>query len=281
MTPRHRRTTAESPCAGVHFITDERGGVTVLLDGHPQSYVDPADPSNLAFEYVAQMALALDALAPPGPLAVTHVGGAGLTLPRYVAHSRPRSPQIVLEPDAATTESVRRELPLPRGHRIRVRAEDGAAGVAALADASADAVLLDAFADGRVPAALGAVEFLAQTARVLRPGGLLIANVADEPARRYLGRFAAGCAAAGLGHLAFIATHDVLKGRRFGNTVIVAGAAAYDVHALRRAAARCPFPTGVRAESDLTRWTAGSAPFTAESAQPSPQPPAPGAWRAI
>ena len=45
----------------------------------------------------------LDAL-PAGPVAVSHVGGAAMTLPRYVAHTRPGSPQIVLEPDAALTE---------------------------------------------------------------------------------------------------------------------------------------------------------------------------------
>ncbi len=61
----------------------------------------------------------------PGGLAVTHVGGAAMTLPRYVQHTRPGSPQVVLEPDAALTERVRRDLPLPRGHRIRVRPQPG------------------------------------------------------------------------------------------------------------------------------------------------------------
>ena len=40
----------------------------------------------------------LDAL-PAGPLAVTHVGGGGCTLARYLAATRPGSSQIVLEPD--------------------------------------------------------------------------------------------------------------------------------------------------------------------------------------
>jgi hypothetical protein len=60
------------------------------------------------------MGLVLDAL-PCGPLAVTHVGGAGLTLARYVQHTRPGSPQIVLEPDTATSPQ-----PPPReGWRLR------------------------------------------------------------------------------------------------------------------------------------------------------------------
>ncbi|MBA2696071.1 MAG: hypothetical protein H0U62_09605, partial [Actinobacteria bacterium] len=104
-----------------------------MAGGHPQSHVQPDDPTLLVFEYVQHLAMVLDTL-PPGRLGVTHVGGAGLTLARYVEHTRPGSPQIVLEPDAALTELVRREVPLPRGHRIRVRPVDGRTGVAALKD---------------------------------------------------------------------------------------------------------------------------------------------------
>ena len=44
-------------------------------------------------------ALVLEALRPdPAPLAVTHVGGAGMTLARWVHRVHPGSPQIVLEP---------------------------------------------------------------------------------------------------------------------------------------------------------------------------------------
>lgn len=280
--PSARRTSPHVAVPGdgdLALIPDDSGGVTLLRDGQPQSYVDVADPTRLEFEYVAQMGLALDALASAGPLAVTHVGGAGLTLARYVAHTRPGSPQIVLEPDAATTAVVRRELPLPRGHRIRVRAQDGANGVAALADGSADAVLLDAYAQGRLPPDLGTLGFFAQVARVLRPSGLLVANVADEPARAYLRRFAAGVAAAGLGRIALVATHDVLKGRRFGNTVLVASATPYDPDALRRAATRCLYPSGVRAGGEVARWVGGARPFGPGDEAASPPPPELGGWR--
>ncbi|WP_194092442.1 spermidine synthase [Ornithinimicrobium flavum] len=110
-------------------VWDERGGATVVRDGFPQSYVDPDDPLLLVFEYVEQFALVLQALRPdPAPLAVTHVGGAGMTLARWLHRTHPGSPQIVLEPDVALTELVRRELPLPRGHRIRVRPVTGQRG---------------------------------------------------------------------------------------------------------------------------------------------------------
>ncbi len=176
------------------FEVDERGGVTVVVDGQPQSHVDPADPGLLAFDYVAHLALVLDAL-PAGPLRVTHIGGAGLTLARWVQHTRPGSPQVVLEPDAELTAAVRQRLPLPRDHRIRVRDVAGRAGLAALRDGSADVLVLDAYAAGRVPGDLTTVEAWREAARVVGPSGVLVANLADEPGLAYLARVLAGLVA--------------------------------------------------------------------------------------
>ena len=36
---------------------DERGGVTVHMDGSPQSHVQPDDPTLLVFEYVQHLSL--------------------------------------------------------------------------------------------------------------------------------------------------------------------------------------------------------------------------------
>ena len=228
--------SAEGPSSeSVRFEPDGHGGWTVMLDGQPQSHVDLADPGLITFEYVQHFALAIGACSPtaPAPLRVTHVGGAGLTLARWVQHTRPVSPQIVLEPDAALTAAVRERLPLPRGHRIRVRPLDGRTGVRGLATASADVLVLDAYAAGRVPAELATPEFLADVARVLAPGGLLLANLADEPGLRWAARFLATLASVegfgGPAVLAVLATHDVLKGRRFGNLVAVASRGADDL----------------------------------------------------
>ena len=48
---------------------DERGGVTVHVDGQPQSHVQPDDPGLLAFEYVQHLALAVDACGAPARMA--------------------------------------------------------------------------------------------------------------------------------------------------------------------------------------------------------------------
>lgn len=277
------------------FVPDDVG-VTVLADGHPQSHVCVSDPGLLVFEYVAQLAIVVDSL-PPGRLAVTHVGGGGLTVPRYVDHTRPGSPQIVFEPDAALTAAVRARLPLPRGHRIRVRATDGLTGIRALADASADAIVLDAYAAGRLPAELVSPAFVHQVRRVLRPGGVLAANVADAPGLRHAARFLATLRAAGFADLALLATHDILKGRRFGNTVVAAAsprvgepgdegadtghprAGDLDVGFLERACARASPPCGIRHGDALDRLVAGARPFTDADADPSPPPPPLGSWR--
>lgn len=256
----------------------EEGLAIVVLDGYPQSAVDPADPERLAFEYVQHMAMAIDVVAPVGPLRVTQVGGGGLTLARWLTATRPEATQIVLEPDAALTERIRRELPLPRAHRIRIRPVDGRTGLAGLRRGSADLVLLDAFANGRVPGGLVTAEAMAELAEVLRPGGVLVANLADEPDLRWFGRVHAGVGEV-LPHTACVALHEVLKGRRFGNLVLVAGAQPLPVAELRRAAASQPLPTGVLDGPELRRRAPGARPFTDADPKPSPAPPDPGAWR--
>ena len=270
---------SEDRVAGIELVPDDdgRGGVTVMMDGSPQSHVNLADPGSLGFEYVADFAAVIDTL-PAGPLGITHIGGAGLTLARYVNAERPGSPQIVLEPNIELTELVRRELPLPRQHRIRVRPVDGLTGVAQLADASADVVVLDAYAEGRVPAELTTVDFFADAARVLRPSGTMLLNIADEPDKAYLRRVYAGLVTV-FGQVALIGTHEILKGKRFGNTVAVAARSPLDIGALRRQVAKMPFPTGLRDGAQLARQFAGSAAFTtADSAQSPPPPPVKG-WR--
>ncbi len=261
----------------IRLDRDSFGGVTVVVDGTQQSYVQPDDPSLLVFEYVQHFALVLDTL-PPGPLAVTHVGGAGLTLPRYVEATRPGSTQVVLEPDAALTEVVRREVPLPRRHRIRVRPVDGATGMRALADGSADVVVVDAYAHGRIPEDLTTVAFLTDVRRVLRPHGVLLVNVADEPRRRFLGRVLATIPEAGYADRLVLATSEVLRGRRFGNSVVVASAAPLEVAAIRRRVSTMPFPAGVRHGHEVDRMVSGGHPLTEDDAEPSPTPPDLGAW---
>ena len=75
----------------------------------PSSHVDLDDPTRLDFEYVRWFGDVLDTWAPEGePLRVVHLGGAGCTLARYVAATRPGSRQVVVDVDAAVLDLARR-----------------------------------------------------------------------------------------------------------------------------------------------------------------------------
>ncbi|MFN2517853.1 MAG: spermidine synthase [Jatrophihabitantaceae bacterium] len=250
---------------------DRPGGWLLLLDRIRQSYVDLDDPSYLDFEYVQAFAEVLDAL-PPGPLDVTHIGGGGCTLARYVAQQRPGSSQIVLEPDAALTALVRSRLPFARGTRVRIRPVGGRVGVAALAAASADVVVLDAFHGGRVPAELTTAEFFADVARVLRPCGVLLVNVADGPPGQFVRRLVSTMCAA-LPSALLIADPAVLKRRRFGNLVLAASRHELPVAQVTRAVYAAAFPRRVLAGPELAAFAGGAAALTDAAPMRSPQPP--------
>ena len=257
----------------VELLADEDrpGGWLLLIDRIRQSYVDLEDPTYLDFEYIQAFADVVHTL-PDGPLAVTHIGGGGATFARYLAATRPGSPQIILEPDAAVTELVRARLPFPRGARIRVRPVDGRRGVAALHDESADVVVLDAFHGGRVPAELTTAEFLADVGRVLRPGGVLVANVADGPPITYTRRLVRTAREA-FRSVVLIAEASVLRGRRHGNVVLAASSRALPVTAITRACAAAPFPRSVISGRELVEFSAGAPPLTDAEPLRSPEPP--------
>ena len=73
----------------------------------------------------------------------------------------------------------RSHLGLRRAPGLRVRHADGRALLAAEGDASADAILIDAFVGARVPRHLATLEALRDAARVLAPRGALAINVVD------------------------------------------------------------------------------------------------------
>ena len=251
-----------------------RGGFVVRNGRTEQSWVDPRDPLRLEFEYVQRIAEILEETVLRRPesqrVRVIHVGGGGLTIPRYIEARRPHTAQVVLEPDAALTEQVRAHLPLIRNSGIKVRPVDGRTGIAALPNACADMIILDAFAGASVPGELATEEFFADVARVLRPGGLTVMNLTDQAPFDWGRRCVAG-----LIHthpqVAVSAEVPVWKGRRFGNLVAVAGTE-LPLQAFERRLSHAPFPYRLQADRALTGWIAGAAPFTAADTEPSPSP---------
>ncbi|MEU3104867.1 spermidine synthase [Streptomyces griseoflavus] len=247
---------------------------TLLIDGAPQSHVDLDDPSHLSFEYQRRFGHVVDLAAPPGkPLHAVHLGGGAFTLARYVAATRPRSTQQVVERDAALVRLVRRELPLDARARIRVRAVDAREGLAKVPDGWAGLVVADVFSGARTPAHLTSTEFLDDVRRALAPGGIYAANLADGPPLAHL-RGQIATAAARFAELALIADAAVLRGKRFGNAVLVASDAPLPVAELTRRAASDPHPGRVQHGRELRDFTGGALPVTDLAAVASPAPPA-------
>lgn len=249
------------------------GAYTLRIGGTDQSYVDLADPRRLEFDYVQRMADAVDALAPPGQrLTIVHLGGAGLTLPRYLAATRPQSAQVVLEPDAELTAFVRTHLPLPKRSGIKVRDIDGRAGLAGLRDGYADVVVVDAFTGSRVPGDLTTLGCLAEARRVLTGTGLFLLNLTDRGSFAYGRRVLAGLAAT-FPHTALCLEPATLKGRRFGNLIALGSPAPLPLTAVAEAAGRPPFPYRVLHGARLRQLIGGAVPFDEDDAEPSPEPP--------
>ncbi|MEW2407141.1 spermidine synthase [Streptomyces griseoviridis] len=253
---------------------DRRRAWTLLIDGAPQSHVDLDDPGHLSFEYQRRLGHVIDLVAPPGrPIQAVHLGGGALTLARYVAATRPRSTQQVVERDAALVQLVRRELPWDANARVRVRSTDARAGLAKVPDGWADLVVADVFSGARTPAHLTSTEFLDDVRRVLRPDGFYTANLADGPPLAHL-RGQIATAAARFTDLALVADPTVLRGRRFGNAVLVASDTPLPVPELTRRAASDPHPGRVEHGRALRDFTGGAQPVTDADAVASPAPPA-------
>lgn len=253
---------------------DRASGRLLFVDGVPQSHVDLADPTYLAFEYVRRLGHLVDLAAEPRrPLSVVHLGAGALTLARYVAATRRGSRQRAVEVDPAVASAVHAELPLARGVRVPVQVADAREALARMRTGRADLVLLDAFAGARAPAHLTTVELVYDVARVLAPDGILAANLADGPPLRFA-RGQVATVAAVLRHLAVAAEPAVWRGRRFGNLVLAASARPWPVEDWRRRCAGDPVPARVTSGAALSRFAAGAAVVTDAAADPSPAPPA-------
>lgn len=241
-----------------------------------QSHVDLADPARLEFDYIRYLSYVLDEAAPSGePIRVLHLGAGALTLPRYVAVTRPGSYQQAVDIDADLVALVREELPLPRRTKVKVRLGDAREQLAAAPDDCYDAIVLDVYADHVTPGHLTTVEFLRDAARVLRAGGTFLMNAGDGGRQAYARAMAAtfgevfayGCLLTG---------STVLRGRRFGNLVLCGSDRPFDDVAIARRAARDVFPTAYLDAGEFAGYAKGAPVNTDGDAVASPAPP--GLW---
>ncbi|MFI6243091.1 spermidine synthase [Micromonospora sp. NPDC050795] len=240
-----------------------RTGRTLLSAGVEQSYVDVEDPRHLHFDYVRRIASAVEVAAPAGaPLNVLHLGGGALTLPRWLAATRPGSPQRVVERDAAVVELVARELP-PVPPDVRVEVADARDALADTPDGRYDLVIADIYRAARMPRHVRTVEFAAEVARALRPDGLYLVNVTDLPPL-VATRVQVATLRAVFADVCVVGDRRMLRGRRYGNLVLAATSrpGGLPVARLAVAALRDPVPGGLLHAGALDTFTAGAHPVT-------------------
>ncbi len=232
------------------------GGRTLVLDEREASYVDLEDPTHLAWPYVRRIGDVVDLFRPPGTaIDALHLGGGACTLARYVAATRPRSAQEVVEIDEGLVALAREHLGLRTSPRLRVRVGDAAVLLPKRPDATLDLVIADAFDGPDVPPALRTAAFAAEVRRVLRPRGVFVLNVVDAPPLD-VARGAAGALRTTFDEVAVLAPRKILRGRGHGNLVLVASAGALPQAALAARGAGSPDREELLAGEELRAFAA-------------------------
>jgi spermidine synthase len=217
-------------CARVVADPERDTGRLLLLDTLRHSYVDLADPTYLEFEYVRAIAAVTDVAAPEGePIAALHIGGGGLTIPRYLAEVRPGTRSLVVEVDPGVLAIDRSELELETSDLLRVRVADGRVGLTEEPGGTRDLVVGDAFGGLSVPWQLTTVEALELVDAALTDEGVYAVNLIDHPPLDFV-RAELATMREVFPHVLLLARAPVLAGEDGGNVVAVAS--------------RSPLPTG-------------------------------------
>ncbi len=236
-------------------------GLTLLVDDSAQSHVDPDDPTRLFFEYVRRIGNVLDAMRPTSePIAALHLGGGALTLPRYVAATRPGSTQVVVDHDAELVETVLSRLPLPPRSGIEVVVADAREALASLVDRPpVDVVVVDLYTRLDAPAFVDGPSFMVGCLERLAPGGIVVVNVADAPGlTRLRAQTPAVARADPAAELLIAGPPAVVSGTEEGNAILVAAPGGLPAGLEQRLLGAGPFPVAVLTGSrlDMALWSA-------------------------
>lgn len=195
------------------------GAYVLHVNGVPSSHIVPGQPRQLEFEYMRWIAAAVE-LADAGRR-LTHLGGAGCSLARYFANVWPDSHNTVIELDAKLGELVRELFDIPKAPRVKIRAAEARTAVEGFPPGRTDVIIRDVFAGDTTPRPLTTVEFFTHCHRSLTPGGLYVANCGDRPPLTTARAEIAGLLEV-FAHVAIIADPPMLKGRRYGNMILLA-----------------------------------------------------------
>lgn len=219
-------------CARVVADPERETGRALLLDTLRHSYVDLADPTHLEFEYVRAIAAVADVVAPAGEsISALHIGGGGLTVPRYLAEVRPGTDSLVIEVDPGVVRIDREQLALETSDRLRVRVADGRVGLGDERPGVRDLVVGDAFGGLSVPWQLTTSEALELVDAALADDGVYAVNLIDHPPMAFV-RAELATLREVFPHVLLLARASVLAGDDGGNIVAVASRSPLPVDAI-------------------------------------------------
>jgi spermidine synthase len=255
-------------CALVVTDPDRASGRVLMLDGAPHSYVDLDDPTYLQFDYAKVVVSAIDTAYPEGlPLRVYHIGGGGLTLPRYLEQVRPGTSSLVSEIDPGVVKIDTEQLELKTGHGIEVRVEDARLGIGRLADDSHDLVLGDAFGGVSVPWHLTTREMVREIARVLTEEGVYVINLLDYGPLGFA-RAEVATLTEAFDHVALATEADTLtQGEKAGgNLVVIASNRPLDIASIGTRISERSADWEVITGAELAAWTGDAAVLTDDHA---------------
>lgn len=212
---------------GVAEVLHEPDGSMVLLvNGVPSSHIVPGDPERLDFEYMRWIADFLndqqlvDVPLWPKPR-LTHLGGAACTLPRYFASKWNGSRNTVVEIDMSLAELARELFDIPRSPVVKIRVGDAREVTDSFKPNTRDIIIRDVFSSAITPRNLTTVEFFEQAQKSLSPSGIYVANCGSHADLKEAKEELAGMLEV-WPHVAAIADPPMLKGRRYGNIVLIA-----------------------------------------------------------
>lgn len=220
--------------------------VTLYLDDWESSCLDLTDPSYLEFEYLQHMRIFIRIIC-PSQGHFCHIGGAGCALPRALVSDFPNCKNLVLEYDELLAKYVREWFDIPRSPNLRIRCQEGIEALSNMPSARWDALIIDAFTNGMVPAPILSQETFTLAEKVLKPNGIFLINLVDKyplPTVREVAKHLQNIFPNVLG----VSDPAIWKGKRFGNVVIVASKSEYDLEStpIERELRRLSFPATVK-----------------------------------
>ena len=238
-------------------------GWILKVNGVHSSHIDMADPRQLDFEYMRWIAALVDTHWESGAkLRALHLGGAACSMARYFAAGYPNARQVVVELDGRLAELVRAWFDLPRAPLMRLRVGEAREVTETLHEDSRDLIIRDVFAGAKTPRPLTTLEFTAEAARVLAPGGLYIMNCGDTPDLAGARREAAAVCSV-FAHTAIVADPAMLKGRRYGNMIIAGSDSPFAGHpSLPRTLLGGAVPAHLWDDAKVRAFAAGTHPLT-------------------